>query len=64
MSVAFLCQIPRKARLPMPTKISSGFPLRRCSWAYDPIVSVALTHKMVRWLDSVCLKQVTFKARI
>lgn len=48
----------------MATKIRSGFPLRRCSWAYDPIVSFAVTHVMIRWLDSVCLKQVTFKARI
>jgi hypothetical protein len=47
----------------MVTKIVGGFPLRRCSWAYDPIVSVALTHRMVRWLDSVCLKQAAFKVR-
>lgn len=44
----------------MVTKIVAGFPLRRCSWAYEPIVSVALTDRMVRWLDSVCLKQVAF----
>jgi hypothetical protein len=48
----------------MVTKIVGGFPLRRCSWAYDLIVSVTLTHRMVRWLDSVCLKQAAFKARV
>lgn len=46
----------------MATKIVGGFPLRRCLWAYDPIVSLALTDRMIRWLDSVCLKRVTFKS--
>jgi hypothetical protein len=43
-------------------KIMNGFPLRRCSWPYKPIVSIAMTRQMIRWLDSVCLKQATFKA--
>ena len=45
----------------MVTRILGGFPLRRCSWAYDPIVSLALTGRMIRWLDSVCLRQLAFK---
>jgi hypothetical protein len=45
----------------MAAKIMSGFPVRRCSWSYKPIVPVALTRRMIRWLDSVCLKQATFK---
>lgn len=45
----------------MATKIMSGFPLRRCSWYCTPIVPVAMTRRMIRWLDAVCLKQVTFK---
>lgn len=45
----------------MATKIMSGFPLRRCSWSYAPIISVARTRRMIRWLDVVCLKRVTFK---
>ncbi len=45
----------------MPAKITKGFPLRRCSWFVDPIVSDALSRKMIRWLDVVCLKQVTVK---
>jgi hypothetical protein len=47
----------------MVTKIICGFPLRRCSWSYRPMVSVALTRRMIRWLDSVCLKQVALKSR-
>jgi hypothetical protein len=35
--------------------IVNGFPLRRCSWIFDPIVSNALRRRMVRWLDTVCL---------
>jgi hypothetical protein len=35
--------------------IVNGFPLRRCSWIFDPIVSNALRRRMVRWLDAVCL---------
>jgi hypothetical protein len=45
----------------MPAKIMSGFPLRRCSWFFNPIVPDALSRKMIRWLDLVCLKQVTVK---
>jgi hypothetical protein len=41
----------------MPTKIMNGFPLRRCSWFFNPIVPDALARKMIRWLDLVCLKQ-------
>ncbi|HLW80869.1 MAG TPA: hypothetical protein VKS20_02390 [Candidatus Acidoferrales bacterium] len=44
----------------MATKIMSGFPLRRCSWYYTPIVPILSTCRMMRWLDAVCLKQVTF----
>jgi hypothetical protein len=47
----------------MAMKIRSGFPLRRCSWVYDPIVSVAQTHRMLRWLDVVCVKHPTFRTR-
>lgn len=47
----------------MTTKITNGFPLRRCSWSYRPITPTALTRRMIRWLDSVCLKPVTFKAK-
>ena len=39
----------------MNTRIMGGFPLRRCSWLFNPIVPVALSHKMFRWLDLVCL---------
>ena len=49
-------------RLPMVTKIMNGFPVRRCSWFFNPIVPNALSRKMIRWLDLVCLKQVTLKA--
>jgi len=45
----------------MSAKIMSGFPLRRCSWFFNPIVPDALSRKMIRWLDLVCLKQVTLK---
>lgn len=38
-------------------KIKRGFPLHRCSWVYDPIVSLAQTHRMVRWLDFVCVSR-------
>lgn len=40
----------------MPAKIISGFPLRRCSWFFNPIAPDALSRKMIRWLDLVCLK--------
>jgi hypothetical protein len=46
----------------MVAKIMGGFPLRRCSWSYRPIVPTELTRRMIRWLDAVCLKQITFKA--
>ena len=45
----------------MLTKIMSGFPVRRCSWSFSPIVPGALSRKMIRWLDLVCLRHVTFK---
>ena len=46
----------------MPTKIINGFPLRRCSWSYSPIVSGTLSNRMLRWLDAVCLKRAALKA--
>lgn len=45
----------------MAAKIMSGFPVRRCSWSYKPIVPIALTRRMILWLDSVCLKPATLK---
>jgi hypothetical protein len=39
----------------MDKAIVNGFPLRRCSWIFDPIVSNVLRRRMVRWLDAVCL---------
>jgi hypothetical protein len=45
----------------MLTKIMNGFPLRRCSWSFSPVVPDALSRKMIRWLDLVCLKQVALK---
>jgi hypothetical protein len=48
-------------RFPTPAKIMKGFPLRRCSWFVDPIVPDALSRKMIRWLDAVCLKQTALK---
>jgi hypothetical protein len=45
----------------MLTKIRRGFPLRRCSWSVSPIVSVALSRKMIRWLDLVCIQQISLK---
>lgn len=45
----------------MSATIMAGFPLRRCSWFFNPIVSEALSRKMIRWLALVCLKQVTVK---
>lgn len=48
----------------MPTKIMNGFPVRRCSWFFNPIVPDALARKMIRWLDLVCLKRVTLKVRV
>jgi len=41
---------------PMLAKIANGFPVRRCSWFFNPIVPGALSRKMIRWLDFVCLK--------
>jgi hypothetical protein len=46
----------------MPAKIMNGFPLRRCSWFFHPIVPDVLSRKMIRWLDAVCLKQAVLKA--
>lgn len=46
----------------MALKIKNGFPLRRCSWAYVPIVPIALSRKMIRWLDFVCVRQASSKA--
>ena len=46
----------------MATKIINGFPLRRCSWSYSPIVSGTLSNRMLRWLDAVCLKRAALKA--
>jgi len=43
--------------------IASGFPLRRCSWAFDPIVSEALGRRMIRWLDKVCLRRLSAAKR-
>lgn len=54
----------RKTRDPMAKKIMSGFPLHRCSWAYDPIVPAAQAQRMVRWLDFVCVRRSTFKTRM
>ena len=42
-------------RSKMSDKVRIGFPLRRCSWFYAPIVSVVRTRAMIRWLDSVCV---------
>jgi hypothetical protein len=56
-------QARRRMRCPMATMIMSGFPLYRCSWSYKPIVPIARTRSMIRWLDWVCLKQTTFKSR-
>ena len=52
----------RKARYPMAMTIRSGFPLRRCSWSYDPIVSPALVRRLIRWLDFVCVTQTPYRA--
>lgn len=48
----------------MAAKVMSGFPIRRCSWSYKPIVPAALTRTMIRWLDSVCLKRATCKREL
>lgn len=45
----------------MPDIIRTGFPLRRCSWSYAPIVSGDRTRAMIRWLDSVCISRVAQK---
>jgi hypothetical protein len=45
----------------MPAKIMNGFPLRLCSWSCTPIVHTALTRRLMRWLDLVCLKQTARK---
>ena len=41
--------------------ITSGFPLRRCSWIYAPVVARPLTRSMIRWLDSVCTSRMDQK---
>lgn len=46
----------------MSPAITNGFPLRRCSWLYSPIVSTALTRRMLRSLDKICLKRIVAKA--
>jgi len=48
----------------MAAKVMSGFPIRRCSWSYKPIVPAALTRTMIRWLDFVCLTRATFKREL
>lgn len=54
--------LPRKERVSdMSVAIRNGFPIRRCSWSHEPIVSAALTRRMIRWLDSVCARRVAFK---
>lgn len=45
----------------MIAKIMNGFPIRRCSWSYKPVVSRTTTRRMIRWLDSVCLKKTDVK---
>ena len=35
--------------------IINGFPLRRCSWVFDPIIPGILGRRMIHWLDAVCL---------
>ena len=34
-----------------------GFPLRRCSWSFLPIVAGRPTRSMLRWLDAVCVRR-------
>jgi len=43
-------------------KMARGFPLRRCSWVFDPIMPAGQTRRMVRWLDSVCSKKIALRA--
>ena len=43
--------------------IVNGFPLRRCSWVFNPIVTDVLNGKMVRWLDFVCQQQPSVKLK-
>jgi hypothetical protein len=45
----------------MANKIMNGFPLRRCSWLYMPVVPALSTRVMIRWLDSVCASRVAQK---
>ena len=54
--------LAKERGMQMDSKIMRGFPVRRCSWSCKPIVPIAMTRRMFRWLDSVCLKQVTFKS--
>ena len=43
--------------------IGTGFPLRRCSWAFAPIVPDVIGRQMIRWLDLVCLRQPALKLK-
>jgi hypothetical protein len=43
--------------------IVNGFPLRRCSWVFEPIVSNVQRRRMFRWLNAVCLRQGTVDSR-
>jgi hypothetical protein len=40
----------------MDARILIGFPLRRCSWSFRPIVPAQPTRSMIRWLDAVCVR--------
>jgi hypothetical protein len=47
-------EVAVEIRFQVHAKIMIGFPLRRCSWLFNPIVPVALTQRMIHWLDLVC----------
>jgi hypothetical protein len=49
------------ASFQMVAKITNGFPIRRCSWSYKPVLSGVMTRRMIRWLDSACLKKTSVK---
>ena len=42
----------------MAKEIIISFPLRRCSWAYQPVVSAISTRRMLQSLEAVCVAQV------
>jgi hypothetical protein len=46
-------EVAVEIRFQVHAKIMIGFPLRRCSWLFNPIVPVALTQRMIQWLDAV-----------